>query len=202
MNTLYVPLEHVFDLMVPNVKIFNGEFPVMKEFGQVVSYQNSFLEQGYEARIIVSKSFSVYEENSSNRELFHDEQILINFKDNLENFYVEALDFANVKGGDLGTGLTFGDAIVMAQRGYAIQRKGWNGKGMFVAYMPSLHLPPFNTQDTTRKVNDRTAKWIGEDAELNCNPYFAMYTADKKWQPGWLASQTDMLAHDWQIKSN
>jgi len=23
--------------------------------------------------------------------------------------------------------------------------------------------------------------------------------ADKKWLPGWLASQTDMLADDWQI---
>ena len=23
--------------------------------------------------------------------------------------------------------------------------------------------------------------------------------ADKKWQPGWLASQTDMLAQDWTV---
>jgi hypothetical protein len=26
-----------------------------------------------------------------------------------------------------------------------------------------------------------------------------MWTADKKWQPGWLASQTDMLADDWCV---
>jgi hypothetical protein len=61
-----------------------------------------------------------------------------------------------------------------------------------------LQLPPFNTQDTSRKVNDRTAKWIGEDKPLDCQPYFAMYTADEKWQPGWLASQADMLADDWK----
>lgn len=24
-----------------------------------------------------------------------------------------------------------------------------------------------------------------------------MYTAAKQWQPGWLASQADMLAEDW-----
>lgn len=95
--------------------------------------------------------------------------------------------------------LTFGDAIYAAQAGYAIAREGWNGKGMFVVLMPPLYLPPFNTQDTARKVNDRTAKWIGEDAPLDCQPYFAMYTAAKQWQPGWLASQADMLANDWMV---
>jgi hypothetical protein len=95
--------------------------------------------------------------------------------------------------------LSFGHAILAAESGHAIRRAGWNGKGMFVVLMPALYLPPFNTQDTSRKVNDRTAKWIGEDAPLDCQPYFAMYTADKKWQPGWLASQADMLAKDWQV---
>lgn len=97
------------------------------------------------------------------------------------------------------TAMSFGHAIEAAKAGHKIGRAGWNGKGMFVAYMPPLYLPPFNTQDTSRKVNDRTAKWIGEDKPLDCQPYFAMYTADEKWVPGWLASQTDMLAEDWQI---
>lgn len=65
--------------------------------------------------------------------------------------------------------------------------------------MSRLQLPPYRTQGTERKVNDRTAKWIGEDTPLDSNPYFAMFTADRKWQPGWLASQTDMLADDWMI---
>lgn len=95
--------------------------------------------------------------------------------------------------------MNFGEAIEAAKAGNAITREGWNGKGMFVAYMPPLQLPPYNTQDTARKVNDRTAKWIGEDAPLDCLPYFAMYTAKKQWQPGWLASQSDMLADDWRI---
>lgn len=95
--------------------------------------------------------------------------------------------------------LNFGQAIERLKEGQRLARVGWNGKGMFIVLMPRLQLPAYNTQGTERKVNDRTAKWIGEDAPLDCSPYIAMYTADKKWQPGWLASQTDLLADDWQV---
>ena len=95
--------------------------------------------------------------------------------------------------------MDFGDAIRAAKAGKKIARKKWNGKNMFVVYMEPLYLPPFNTTDTFRKVNDRTAKFIGEDQPLNCQPYFAMYNAQKEWIPGWLASQSDMLDNDWYI---
>lgn len=95
--------------------------------------------------------------------------------------------------------LDFSDALRALKAGHRVARNGWNGKGMFIVMMPALYLPPFNTQDTARKVNDRTAKWIGEDQPLDCQPYFAMYTAKKQWQPGWLASQADMLADDWIV---
>lgn len=94
---------------------------------------------------------------------------------------------------------TIGWAVKQMQDGQKVRRAGWNGKGMFIVLMPELNLPPFNTQDTSRKVNDRTAKWIGEDAPLDCQPYIAMYTAQKLWQPGWLCSQADLLATDWEI---
>ena len=96
-------------------------------------------------------------------------------------------------------GMPFGHAIEAARQGNKITRVSWNRKNMFVVMMPALNLLPFNTQDTKRKVNDRTAKFIGEDVPLNCVPYFAMYAANKDWVPGWLASQTDMLADDWQV---
>ena len=95
--------------------------------------------------------------------------------------------------------MTFGQAIEAAKLGNKIAREGWNGKNMFVVYMSGMSLPPYNTQGTERKVNDRTAKWIGEDKPLNSQPYFAMYNAQEEWIPGWLASQSDMLAEDWQI---
>src|SRR6266550_4357826 len=93
---------------------------------------------------------------------------------------------------------TIGWAVERMRSGDKVQRLGWNGKG-FIVLMPPLYLPPYNTTDTARKVNDRTAKWIGEDKSLDCQPYIAMYTATKQWQPGWLCSQADLLAVDWQV---
>ena len=95
--------------------------------------------------------------------------------------------------------MNFGEAIEALKSQFKLSRKGWNGTNMFIVLMPELNLPPYNTEGTNRKVNDRTAKWIGEDKPLNCQPYIAMYTADELWQPGWLPSQQDLLAEDWVI---
>lgn len=97
--------------------------------------------------------------------------------------------------------MNIGSAIEAAKAGHKIHRAGWNGagSGMFVVYMEPLKLPPYNTEDTARKVNDRTAKFIGEDTPLDCQGYFAMFTSKGKWQPGWLASQEDLLADDWLV---
>ena len=94
---------------------------------------------------------------------------------------------------------TIGWAIKQMWNGEKVRRSGWNGKGMFIVLMPELNLPPYNTQGTERKVNDRTAKHIGEDTPLESQPYIAMFTAQGKWQPGWLASQADLLATDWEL---
>ncbi len=95
--------------------------------------------------------------------------------------------------------MNFGNAIEAIKDGKKVARKGWNGKNMFIVYMPGMKLPPFNTQGTQRKVNDRTAKHIGEDKPLNVVPYIAMYNTQREWIPGWLASQSDMLSEDWYI---
>ena len=96
-------------------------------------------------------------------------------------------------------GLTFGLAIEAMKLGKKVARAGWNGKDMYVVMMPALQLPPHNTQEPGAKVNDRTAKFIGDDQPLNCQPYCAMFNAQKEWIPGWLASQSDMLSEDWFI---
>ena len=95
--------------------------------------------------------------------------------------------------------MNFGKAIKAAKEGKKIRRRGWNGKNQWVVLMPELHLPPFNSQGPGAKVNDSTARYIGEDQHLFCCPYFVIYTEQKVWQPGWLASQTDMLAEDWEV---
>lgn len=95
--------------------------------------------------------------------------------------------------------MDFGEAIRELKKGKKLAREKWNGKNMFIVYMSGMKLPPYNTQGTNRKVNDRTAKFIGEDTPLNSQPYLAMYNAQKEWIPGWLASQSDMLDNDWFV---
>lgn len=100
---------------------------------------------------------------------------------------------------EINTAHDIGWAVYSMRHGDKVRRSGWNGKGMFIVFMSRLQLPPYNTQGTERKVNDRTAKWIGEDRPLDSQPYIAMWTAQKQWQPGWLCSQADLLATDWEV---
>ena len=95
--------------------------------------------------------------------------------------------------------MNFGQAIEALKRGQKVSREGWNGKGMWIVLMPELKLPPFSSQEPGAKVNDRTARHIGNNTPLDSRPYIAMWTAQKNWQPGWLASQPDILAEDWDI---
>lgn len=95
--------------------------------------------------------------------------------------------------------MDFGWALSALKDGRKVRRSGWNGKGMWVVLMPALSLPPFSSQEPGAKVNDRTARHIGKDTPLESQPYIAMWTAQGQWQPGWLASQADILAEDWEL---
>ncbi|MGV3337002.1 DUF2829 domain-containing protein [Latilactobacillus curvatus] len=91
--------------------------------------------------------------------------------------------------------MNFGKAIEQLKQGNKVARKGWNGKGMWLVLMPSLYLE-------AGKANARTIKHIGKNTPLDCQPYIVMWTAEQKWQPGWLASQADILAEDWKVVSD
>ena len=68
----------------------------------------------------------------------------------------------------------FGSAIDELKAGERVQREGWNGKGMWL----ELQVPDEHSKMTL--------------------PYIFMSTAQGDLVP-WLASQTDILATDWQI---
>ncbi|MEX3713535.1 DUF2829 domain-containing protein [Cytobacillus horneckiae] len=87
--------------------------------------------------------------------------------------------------------MDFGKALIALKEGKKVARKGWNGKGMWIALMPALFLD----KDI---INGRTKKHIGEGKDLDSQPYLVMWTAAQQWQPGWLASQADLLAEDWE----
>lgn len=109
-----------------------------------------------------------------------------------ENGACKCNDYATKQSVTLVEPFDFGQAIKELKTGSRVARAGWNGKGMWLALMPSLYLDK-------ALVNDRTKKFIGNETDLDCQPYIVMWTAAKQWQPGWLASQADILAEDWIV---
>ena len=82
-----------------------------------------------------------------------------------------------------------GWAVKEMQNGEKVQRAGWNGKGMFLYYVPPGEYPA--------RTGVAKAEW-GEDALVPYQAYIAMKTVQGTVVP-WLCSQTDLLAMDWEI---
>ena len=78
--------------------------------------------------------------------------------------------------------LSFGMALEALKRGHRVARAGWNGKGVWLAPVKK----------------DEADKVALEFAGLDAAPWIGMKSADEKFVP-WLASQTDVLANDWQV---
>lgn len=70
--------------------------------------------------------------------------------------------------------MNFGQAIEELERDLKVTRSGWNGKGQYLG----LQRPDANSMNTL--------------------PYIYIITVTGDRIP-WLASQTDILAKDWQI---
>lgn len=85
-------------------------------------------------------------------------------------------------------GLTFGCAIAAMRAGLKVARTGWNGKGMFIYYVP-----PGRYQPTTT-----AAREFFCGGPVPYREYIAMKTVDDEVVP-WLASQSDILSEDWRI---
>lgn len=80
--------------------------------------------------------------------------------------------------------MNFGQAIEALKEGKRVARKGWNGKGMWLW---------------------RVTSWSGDTGAspdpfvyLEASPFIAMKTVGDELVP-WLASQTDILAEDWEV---
>lgn len=85
--------------------------------------------------------------------------------------------------------MNFGQALELIKLGSKVARKGWNGKGMFI----------FLVQGSTFTVNSPPLLGIyPEGTVINYCPHIDMRTADGSIVP-WLASQTDVLAEDWEV---
>ncbi len=84
--------------------------------------------------------------------------------------------------------LKFGEAVEKLKEGYKVAREGWNGKGMFLYYVPAQKYKP--TTEVAKELLN------GEDVPYR--DYIAMKTVDNEIVP-WVASQSDVLVEDWVV---
>ena len=82
----------------------------------------------------------------------------------------------------LTQGMTFGAAVEALKAGQKVARTGWNGKGMWIGL-------PSEGGEFIREACGTT---------MTYRDYIVMKTVDDQLVP-WTASQTDVLAEDWEI---
>jgi len=90
--------------------------------------------------------------------------------------------------------MDFGQALKSLKEGKRVARKGWNGKGMWLAL----------TKGSTIKNKDARSGAVLAAANdgaysITINDHIDMLTADGSICCGWLASQSDMLSEDWHV---
>lgn len=81
--------------------------------------------------------------------------------------------------------MRFGEAINLVKEGKKIQRSGWNGKNQYV--------------ELATCISYKNADGVIVNCEHDAIGNVALaFVGTSGVQMGWLASQADMLAEDWQ----
>ena len=84
--------------------------------------------------------------------------------------------------------MNFGDALEVLKVGGTAKRKGWNGKEQYIHIVKNLsYIEP-------------SGHVVNPKHETYGNAAIA-FVGTQGTQIGWLASQADMLAEDWEAKS-
>jgi len=96
--------------------------------------------------------------------------------------------------------MTFGMALEALKQGHKVARSGWNGKGMWLSLSGPVEGRVISPELFWSKNNRDWAEKRGGALVLPC---ITMKTIDSSGREGilmgWLASQTDILAEDWEI---
>lgn len=94
------------------------------------------------------------------------------------------------------TGLNFGMALDALKCGLKVARAGWNGKGMWIILVPG-------TPDLRPRPDTPYGRALPDALTIEILPHIDMWTVNadgrRAMLPGWLASQSDMLASDWML---
>ena len=83
-------------------------------------------------------------------------------------------------------GMTFGEAIENMKKGEKVARRGWNGKKQYIQLATGL-----SYKTAQGEIVNCEHDAIGNKA--------IAFVGTSGVQMGWLASQADMLAEDWEL---
>lgn len=90
--------------------------------------------------------------------------------------------------------LNFGQALEALKNGRRVSREGWNGRGMYLWFLPAAKVKAEWCREPHLK-----AVAEANGGEIEALGSIRMMTAQKQVLTGWLASQSDMLAEDWTL---
>lgn len=87
--------------------------------------------------------------------------------------------------------MDFGKALYLLMAGHKIQRQSWNGKGMWLVFVPASAnvLPKEGSPYHKAGITD----------PVNIEAHIDMFTTAGTMQPGWLPSQADLFSTDWKV---
>lgn len=85
--------------------------------------------------------------------------------------------------------MNIGEAVAEMKRGGFVRRAGWNGKGMHI-YLEDGRI---------EKLPNVKGAGVYRGQSRQYAPVVCLYNAKGVHQPGWLCSQEDLLASDWEL---
>lgn len=83
--------------------------------------------------------------------------------------------------------MNFGEAVNNVKNGHKIAREGWNGKGMFVIYVPEKNID----------LTEQQEKMFGA-SNIILNEHFLIKNVNNTLST-WVPSINDCLAEDWYV---
>ena len=83
--------------------------------------------------------------------------------------------------------MDFGEALHLLKEGKKLAREGWNGKGMFIVFVPSKVI----------NLNEKFKELFGKD-KVEFNQHFVIKNVDGSVST-WVPSANDCLAEDWYV---
>lgn len=94
-------------------------------------------------------------------------------------------------------GNDIGWAVYQMKEGRRVRRSGWNGKGMWLSLSGPMGARDVPAAGFWSENNRDYARMEGGSAKVL--PCVTMKTATGEILMGWLCSQTDLLASDWEL---